>query len=111
MSDLVGNMDKVVVFKQNAPTALGAGNKDGYSTLLTTRGYLKKSVGSRNSGFSDILGDSSYFLTVRKQAALTAALKMSLKVEIENRTYTIQGWEDIEEEHFYYRFSLTRQDA
>ncbi len=109
--DLVGQMDKVVVFKTNAPTALGAGNKDGYSTLLTTRGYLKKSVGSRSSAYSDILGDSSYSLTVRRQAALTAALSMSLRIEIEGNRFTVQGWEDIEEEHFYYRFSLTRQDA
>src|SRR5688572_5564415 len=109
--DLVGQMKKVVTFKQNTPSTQGAGGKDSYSDLLTTRGYLKKSSGSRNPAYSDILGDNSWTLIVRKQAALTSALSMSLKIEIDNKLFTIQSWEDVNEDNALYKFSLTQQDA
>lgn len=109
--DLIGLMDKVVAFQVNTPAASGAGNRDIYTTAVTTRGYLKYGSGSRNGGFQDIQADQSWSLTVRKQAALTAILSVSLKVVIESQTYTVQGWADINEDHFYYKFSLTRQNA
>lgn len=109
--DLVGNMDKVVVFSTNAPTTEGAGKHDVYSTLLTTRGFLERSSGDRSLVFGEIDGNSSWTLIVRKQAALTAALAMSLKVEIDGRLYTVTAWEDIKEKHFYYKFNLTYKVA
>lgn len=94
MSDLIGNMDEVVEFLQNTPVVVGAGNQDGYALALTTRGYLKRDSGNRAQNFADINGYTTFRLTVRKQAALTALLSMSLKIRINSRIYTIHSWDD-----------------
>lgn len=109
--DLIGRMDKIVAFQVNNPVASGYGDRDVYTTALTTRGYLKAGGGSRDGSFQDIQGNQSWTLTVRKENALVAILGMSLKVLIESRTYTVQHFEDIDEDHSYYKFALTRQNA
>lgn len=107
----IGNLDKVVVFMVNNSTDLGAGGKDNYVALLTTRGYLTKGGGSRSSAFSDILSGESFTLYVRQQRLLTANLTTSLKAVINGQTYTMQGWEDIEDKHLYYRLNMSKQSA
>jgi hypothetical protein len=111
MSDLIGKMDKVCELLQNTPTAQGAGAVDSYAVLLTTRGYLKKSSGSRSLQFADISVNDSWSLIVRKQNQMVNNLRRDMKWRIDNRTFTIDSWEDIEEEHFYYKFYLTEQRA
>lgn len=107
--DLIGKMDQVVAFQTNSPAASGSGNRDIYTTVLTTRGYLKSGGGSRDGSYQDIAGNENWTLVVRKQTALVAILGMSLKVLINGKTFTVQHFEDVEQEHFYYKFSLTRQ--
>lgn len=111
MSDLIGKMKKICELLQNNPTIQGAGAKDNYSVLLTTRGYLRKSSDSRNMSFGDITQDNSWKLTVRKQDQMVNNLRRDVKWRIDGKTFTIQGWKDIEEEHFYYEFSLTEQQV
>lgn len=109
--DMIGRLDKIVAFQTNAPVASGAGNRDIYSTVLTTRGYLKFGGGSRSGADYLIEGNQAWTLIVRKENALVAILGMSLKVLIEGKLYTVQSFEDIDEEHGYYKFSLTRQQG
>lgn len=105
----IGKFDKVVVFKIDTPTNLGAGAEDSYTTLLTTRGRLERNGGGRSGGFADIVGTESWTLWVRKQTALVDALSIAMKVDIDGARFTVTGWEDIEERHFYYKFSLNKQ--
>lgn len=105
----VGKLHKVVVFKSNTPATLGAGASDSYSTLLTTRGSLKKLNGSRGLSYGELLESNSYECIVRHQSSLQTNLRMDMKVEIDSRTYTIASYELIEEKRFYYRFVLNEQ--
>ena len=105
----IGEFNKTVVFKQNTPSTLGAGKKDSYTTLLTTKGRLKKQSGSRSLGFGDIQITNSYELLVRYQTSLATNLRADVKIEIENKTYTIQTFEKVGEKDFYYRFIIVEQ--
>lgn len=109
MSDLVGKMDKVVLFRKNNSAALGAGAQDSYADLLTTRGALKKVRGNTGISFGDILTNDAYTLIVRKQSLLESNLSNSLRIFIEGRSFKVDSWENIEEDHFYYRFNITEQ--
>ncbi len=109
--DLIGKMDKVCVLKQNTPGTLGAGAVDSYATLLTTRGWLRKSSGNRSLSFGDLVGNDSWKLTVRKENALVNNLRHDLKWVIDGRTFTIQTWTNVGERSFYYEFELTEQRA
>ena len=95
----------------NYSLELGAGGKDNYNPLLTTRGYLQKGGGSRSAQYADIVGNESYTLYVRQQSLLTENLSISLKALIQGQFYTVQGWEDIEDKHMYYKFNLSKQVA
>ena len=105
----IGNFDKTVTFLVNNSTDLGAGGKDNYTPLLTTRGYLRKGGGGRTNAFNDIEGNESWTLYTRQQALLAANLTMSLKMLIQGQVFTLQGWEDIEEKHLYFKFNITKQ--
>src|SRR3954469_16606608 len=99
----IGKFDKTVTFLMNNATTLGAGGKDNYVPLLTTRGYLVKGGGSRTSAYGEIEGNESWTLHVRQQSLLTANLSISLKVLIQGQIFTLQGWEDIKDKHLYYK--------
>lgn len=107
----IGNFDKIVTFLVNNSTALGAGGKDGYTDLLTTRGKLRRGGGGRGVAYGDIEGNESFTLEVRKQSLLTSNLTMSLKARINGKIYTLQGWDEIEDKDLYYRINLTRQNG
>lgn len=109
--DLIGKMKSSVRFCINMPTAQGAGHKDNYGVLLTTRGWLRKSHGNRTLTFGEIEGQSGYLLTVRYQQALAANLSISTKIIINNVWHTVDSWDKKEEEHkTYYEFKLNRKE-
>lgn len=93
------------------PTSQGAGFKDNYGVLLTTRGYLRNSHGNRNLLNGEIEGQSTFLLTVRYQDALAANLSISTKIIVNNVWHTIDSFTKKEEEHrFYYEFKLNRKE-
>lgn len=94
----------------NIPTAQGAGYTDNYGILLTTRGKLEKSSGSRGLLSGEIEGNSSYNLTVRYQQAIDVNLSISSKWLIGGIFYTIDAWEKVEEINFYYKFRLSKKE-
>ena len=105
----VGQLNKVVVFKANTPSTLGAGAVDSYATVVTTRGSLRKLNGSRSFGYGELTESGSYEMFTRYQTTLASALRMDMKVEIESRTFTIASFEKVGEKKFYYRFVLNEQ--
>jgi len=105
----VGLLNKVIVFKENTPTTLGAGKKDSYSTLLTTRGSMQLKSGNRALDFGKLVQNRQWELIVRFQTELETNLSQSLKVEYDSRTFTIDSWEKMGEKRFYYRITLNEQ--
>lgn len=99
-------MRSSVVFKQNNPTALGAGQQDVYTDLLTTRGRLRKMSGRKDLSFAMIEGADNYELICRFQSALESALKANMKVFVDSVSFTIQSWEKIDQLNHLYKFTL-----
>ncbi len=93
--DLIGKQYHTLTVLINTPVGQGAGNRDAYTTLLTTRCSLDTSSGSRSGGFATIEGGSSCMITTRYQTALWSAITMSMKFEIDGIRYTLQGWERV----------------
>lgn len=106
--DLIGRMDKICDFLINGQT-IGLGAKDNYALAATTRGYLKKGGGRRSGAFGDIAINESWTLIVRKQEAITTNLRVDNKWRIDSRMFAVQSWEDVEEDGFYLKFTLTEE--
>lgn len=105
----IGQLNKIVTFKVNTPTTQGAGKKDAYTTLLSTRGSLKQLSSSRQLAYGSISEGVRWELVVRYETELEDNLDMSLKVEYSGRTFTIDSWEKVGEKRFYYKFILSEQ--
>lgn len=111
MSDLIGQMKKVCTLLINTgQTSTTGGGTDSYSSGPTTRGYLKRDSGDRGQQFGDIVGQNTWTLIVRVQAQITVNLGMGVKWLIDNKRFTVQSWEDINQEGFYYKFKLTQDE-
>lgn len=109
--DLIGQMRQVVEFCLNAPVQAGAGQRDNYGILLTTRGRLKPLSAYREATSGEIQGDSGYELIVRYQQAIASTVSISSKWLIGGVFYTIHSWEKKDQETFlYYRFVLHKKD-
>lgn len=107
---VIGNFNKVVTFLKDVPTPKGAGYKDVFEEVVTTRGYLVKGGGSRSFSFGEIQEDTTWTVYVRKQVLLDE-IKTSWKVRISGDLYTVQSWEVIENRHYYYKITLTLKRA
>lgn len=104
-------MRSIVVFLANTPTTQGAGQVDGYSTLLTTRGRLRKQQGGRSLSFGLIEGDDRYEMICRFQSALESQLKINGKLTVDSVNYTIASWEKVDQVNHLYKFVLNTQVA
>lgn len=104
----IGEFNKVVAFKSNSASALGAGLADSFSTYCTTRGRLRRLSGSRGLSFGEMVGNDSFELTVRRESLLDTNLSLSNKVLIDSVTYTIDSIEKIEEKRFYYKLVIRK---
>lgn len=106
-----GQLKKVVVFEDNTLTTQGAGKKDGWATLLTTRGFLKKSSSRRSLDNAEKVFDNSWELITRYETALETGLAAkTVRVLIETIYYTIDSFDKIDEKRSYYSFRLTQHD-
>lgn len=110
MSDLVGQMKRKVQLCLNVPSSQGAGYTDSYGILLTTRGKLEQSSGNRSLVYGEIEGRSSHTLTVRYQRAIETNISVSSKWLIDGVFYTIDSWEKIGDENFYYKFRVNKKE-
>lgn len=108
-------MREVIVFKVNAPTISASGGRqavttgglnDSYSTLITTRGRLRKKSGGRGLNLGIISDSQGYELICRFQSTLENSLRIDTKVDIANGRYTIDTWEKIDNRDHIYKFSL-----
>lgn len=114
----IGEMRSSVVFKTNTPTldktasrsdVSTGGQNDVYSTILTTRGKLRKKSGGRGLDFGLIVGNDSYELICRFQTALASQLKVNMKVFVDSVEYTIASWEKVDQINHIYKFDLNTQ--
>lgn len=105
----IGDLNKVVIFKQNTPVTKGAGKEDAYTTLLTTRGSMIQKSSSRGSNYGEISDGANWELIVRFQTALDGLDYMKMKLEYNSRTFQINSFEKIGEKRFYLKFSLSEQ--
>lgn len=115
---VIGQMRSVVVFKTNTPVITATadreavttgGQNDVYTTLLTTRGRLRKISGGRGLDFGLIENKESYKLLCRFQSALEYSITANMKVEVDNKGFTIDTWEKVDEINHLYEFVLNIQ--
>ncbi len=104
----IGELRSIIRFETNDPNVLGAGMQDDYATLLTTRGKLTKLSGRRAVEGMAVMLNSDYRLIVRLQEALT--LNNRIRVVIDNRYFTIDSIEKIDQKRFYYSLDLSEQE-
>jgi len=105
----IGKLRQIVRFEKNSPTQLGAGKKDDYDILCTTRGMLRKKRGNRSQSFGEALLESQWELFVRFENTLTNDLGKSVKVVIDNMFFTIDSFELIDQKLRYYYFVLNEE--
>lgn len=103
-------MIQVAKFENNTGKApKGAGSKDGYQEFITVRGRLRKQSGFRGLDFSEILLTNRWEFICWFQVALENDLSASTRVVIENRFFTIDSYELINQKKMFYRFILNEQ--
>lgn len=114
----IGEMRSIVVFLANVPTTSATsdreavttgGQNDQYTTLLNTRGRLRKSSGYKDLLLGEISGKDSYELICRFDTSLEAGLRANGKVNVDSVSYTIQTWEMIDQIKHIYKFKLNTQ--
>lgn len=102
-------MRSIVKFEKNEPIETDSGGeRDVYVEFLTTRGYLRTRSGSRSLAEGDVLMFTSHELICRFQPPLENELRLSVRIVIDNRFYTISSWEMTDEKKFYYRFQINQ---
>lgn len=111
----IGEMREVVVFKTNTPTNTDSGGQEEqavWTTLLTTRGRLRRQSGARRYDGGIVAQESGFELVTRYQAAIQTALDAGMtSVEITNggRTFIIDSVEVINQRFAYYVFKLNEK--
>lgn len=115
----IGQMRSTVVFLTNTPTIAATtdreavttgGLNDVYTTLLTTRGRLRKKSGSRGLDLGLVEDKQYYELICRFQSAINTGLEVNGKVLVDSVLYTIQTWEVIDQIAHLYKFELACQN-
>lgn len=105
----IGECRQIVRFEYNEPTQLGAGKKDHYIELLTTRGKLRKINGNRSNSLGEAILGSQWSLQCRFQLNLSYYMGKSLKVLIDNMFFTIDKYELIDQKQWWYSFTLNEK--
>lgn len=107
----IGQFKETVVIEQNNPTQMGAGWVDVWSTLVTTKGFLRKLRGDRSLQSGEIFEDNAYELWIRYQPTLESNLSiLKLRVIIGGKQFRIHSIEKIDQKNFYYRFLVSQHD-
>lgn len=102
-------MRQVVKVERNDASALGAGTKDHYVEVLTTRGQLTKLSGHRALSFGEATIDNTWELKLRFQDGLNNYTSKSLQFVIDNMIFTVHTFEWIDQKQRYMRFILNQK--
>lgn len=106
---VIRGLNKVVAFKTPTLTTTATGGQtESYSTLVTTRGRLRKQNSARSLSFGEMTFGGTYELITRYQDAIFNAISTGMKVTIDSVDFTITSWEKMNEERFYLRFTIAR---
>lgn len=99
------------IFQYNTPVAMpGGGQKDAYTNLVTTRGYLEKLSGGRTLEASQLLVNNRWRFTCRFFGDLANNVNKTVRVLIGINKFTIDSWEEVDGKQFWYKFYLTEAE-
>ena len=104
---VIGKMKQKGALQNNTPIAYGTGKKDAYSEVYTAWGVLKKTGGFRTNEAGDTTLSSTWSFECRFSEDLETLLNKSSRWVINNRFFTISGYEQSDQERFWYKFLLT----
>lgn len=108
----IGKMrDRVEFLNNTGKSVLGAGFRDGYTTVYTCWGMLRMNGGNKDLGFGREFIINQYFLTVRHSEALATALKVSTKVKVDGVQYSLMKYDLIENLKRFYFITLNGEDS
>jgi len=78
--------------------------------LGDVRGRLRKLGGSRINDFNEVTFGNRWEWIVRYEVAIDNALEKSSRWVIDNRFFTIEWYELVDNRKFFYRFVLTEKE-
>lgn len=104
---VIGNMRQKGALQNNTPIAYGAGKKDSYAEVATAWGQLKKQSSARVNELGDTTLASNWTWECRFNSDLENLIGKSSRWVIENRFFTITGYEQIDQRRFWYKFFLS----
>lgn len=93
--------------------AAGFGQKEVYSEvsgLGDVRGRLRKLGGSRRNDFGEVSFSNRWEWIVRFEAAIENNLFKNSRWVIDNRFFTVDSYELMDNRRFFYRFILTEKE-
>lgn len=99
--------------QNNSGSVYGHGTKEYFqevSGLGDVRGRLRKLGGSRVSDFGEVTFNNRWEWIVRYETAIETALQKSSRWVIDNRFFTIESYELMDNRKFFYRFVLTEKE-
>jgi head-tail adaptor len=106
----VGRLDRRVIIMANnpTPTASGGSKDGGWSSIASTRGYLRKTSGNKAASFGDIMLGSTHELFVRFQQSIKDNMRADNRILIDDeRTFKVSSFEFLEEERRWIKINLT----
>lgn len=105
----IGKMRQTGILKQNHPVANSSGGEDdNYTTVLTTRGWLRKDSGNINLLTGQITLTKTYTWICRFQQAIT--VNVDTTWFIGGQEYVLEDYELIDEIKHLYKFNLRKDE-
>jgi len=105
----IGECRSVVQFQQNQPVDNESGGQDDtWTTIVTTRGRLRKKSGHKDIELGSLQFDKSYELVCRYQSDIPTS--PDARVMVDGKTYRINDWEAESEINHLLIFNLSRTD-
>lgn len=107
----IGKLRQSGQLQVNTPVQQGAGYKDNFTTLLTCRGELRKSNGSRGLNSGEVNINASWEWICRVQSAISTVTNKKLILwVIDGRKFTVNNYELIDQKKRHYRFTLLENE-
>lgn len=105
----IGEMRHTGAFQTNSPTSTATGGKvDAYTTVLSTRGRLRKLRGSRGINAGQVEREATYEFICRFQDGFTDI--KSARWVIEGEYYSITDYEVEDFKNKFYKFILVASE-
>jgi hypothetical protein len=109
----IGDLREVGIFEGNTSRVKYTGGYvDGYTNIITAvRCKLRQINGKRTNEFGEIVITSYWEMTCRFQNVIDESIKVNTKFVVGNKKFTVASFTKIDENDFYYFFTLFKLDA